>query len=160
MEFLLVWMRRRWRAEPTDCRWFRTRTGRRPPASVRSLIAALSSRIESIEKEVADLREQPGKTSRDSSKPPSSDPPGTPPPARPPKSKNPRGGQKGHSRHSRERLPADRIVPCVPSACAHCEHPLEGYDPACDGRRLRVTHFGASYTSVPQSRSSHGELSP
>lgn len=98
------------------------------PASVRALVVALVARVDRLEREVADLREQLGKNSRNSSKPPSSDPPGT---ATPPTKKPPgkRGGQKGHPGHRRERLPADRVVDQVPHACVHCEHPLEGRDP-------------------------------
>ena len=107
------------------------------PLSVQHLVANLFARLDRLEArvaeqdlEIASLREQLGKTSRNSSKPPSSDPPGMPPPpSKPPPSKAKRGGQKGHPKHSRERLPADRVVPCVPTACAHCEHPLAGHDP-------------------------------
>lgn len=107
------------------------------PASVRALVVELSERIARLEarvaeqdREIARLREQLGKNSRNSSKPPSSDPPGVPPLLpKPPKSKGKRGGQKGHPKHSRERLAADRVVPCVPTECFHCDHPLEGQDP-------------------------------
>jgi len=107
------------------------------PASVRTLVAALSegivrleARVAEQDREIARLLEQLGKNSRNSSKPPSSDPPGVPPPKPKPKpTKGKRGGQKGHPKHSRERLPADRIVPCVPTECFHCAHPLEGQDP-------------------------------
>lgn len=105
------------------------------PASVRALVAALVARIEVLEKEVADLREQLGKNSRNSSKPPSSDPPGTSTP--PPKgSKRKRGAQRGHTKHSRERLSADRVVDCVPETCAHCAHALEGRDPEPDWHQV------------------------
>ena len=116
--------------EVSDDDWAKT------PASVRALVAALVERIARLEarvaeqdRELARLREQLGKNSRNSSRPPSSDPPGAPPPPATKPSKNKRGGQKGHRKHSRERLAADRVVPCVPEACAHCEHPLEGRDP-------------------------------
>lgn len=115
--------------EVSDEDWAKT------PSSVRALVAALSERIARLEarvaeqdREIARLREQVGKNSRNSSKPPSSDPPGLPPP--PPKpSTGKRGARKGHSKHSRERLPPDRVVPCVPTECFHCDHPLEGLDP-------------------------------
>ncbi len=97
------------------------------PASVRALVVALVARVDRLEREVADLREQLGKNSRNSSKPPSSDPPpAAPPPKKPP---GKRGAKKGHPGHRRERLSADRVVEQVPDACIHCEHPLEGRDP-------------------------------
>lgn len=100
----------------------------RTPPSVHRLVAALVERVAEQDCEIASLRERLGKNSRNSSKPPSSDPPdASPPPSKP--SKNKRGGQPGHPKHSRERLPADRIVPCIPTACAHCTQPLEGHDP-------------------------------
>ncbi len=108
--------------EVSDEDWAKT------PASVRRLVAALALRIADLEKEVAELRERIGKNSSNSSKPPSSDPPGTPGP-QPKRSKKKRGAQKGHPKHSRERLPPDRVVPCLPDACAHCEGPLIGVDP-------------------------------
>lgn len=108
--------------EVSDEDWART------PASVRRLVAALFERVACLEREVADLREQLGKNSRNSSKPPSSDPPGAA--GAPPKgSTKKRGAQKGHPKHTRERLPTDRVVPCIPDACFHCEHPLQGSDP-------------------------------
>jgi transposase len=123
--------------EVSDADWART------PASVRRLVAVLVERIARLEarvaeqdREIASLREQLGKNSRNSSKPPSSDPPGAPPPPPAKPSKNKRGGQKGHTKHSRERLPADRVVPCVPEACFHCEHPLEGRDPEPDWHQV------------------------
>lgn len=105
------------------------------PASVRHLVAVLLARLTLLEarvaeqdREIARLREQLGKTSRNSSKPPSSDPPGAPEPPPGSKSTRKRGGQKGHPKHSRERLPPDRVHDCVPQACAHCDHRLEGRD--------------------------------
>lgn len=109
--------------EVSDEDWART------PESVRRLVAALIERVARLEKEVADLREQLGRNSRNSSKPPSSDPPNAPPPKPAKKSHKKRGGQKGHARHDRARLPADRVVACVPAVCDHCEHALEGLDP-------------------------------
>ena len=114
----------------SDEEWART------PASVRALVEALFARVARLEKEVADLREQLGKNSRNSSKPPSSDPPGTSTPPQSKGSKRKRGGQKGHTKHSRERLPADHVVHCVPERCAHCALALQGRDPEPDWHQV------------------------
>lgn len=116
--------------EISDADWERT------PASVRRLLAALFERVVTLEAEVAVLREQVGKTSRNSSKPPSSDPPGAPKPPPKPPTGRPRGGQKGHRRHERQRLPADTTVDCRPPRCAHCTHALTGTDPAPDWHQV------------------------
>jgi len=118
---------------------------------VRGVILALEAtalRVESLEREVAELRARLGMNSRNSSKPPSSDPPGTPrrsaaPTGRPP------GGQKGHRGAHRDRLPADEQVPHRPSRCGSCGHDLsdlpEVGEPVClqvvdlPERALRVT---------------------
>ena len=76
----------------------------------------------------AELRARLGQNSQNSSKPPSSDPPGTPRPPKEPTGRA-RGGQPGHKGHKRERLPADRVVPVVPSRCGRCQRPLRGTDP-------------------------------
>lgn len=115
--------------EVSDADWART------PASVQRLVAELVQRIRRLEahvaeqdREIARLRERLRMNSRNSSKPPSSDPPGaSKPPSKP--SKNKRGGQPGHPKHSRERLPPSRVFHCIPKACWHCDHPLEGRDP-------------------------------
>lgn len=116
--------------EISDADWERT------PASVRRLLAALFERVVTLETEVAVLREQVGKTSRNSSKPPSSDPPGAPKPPPKPPTGRPRGGQKGHPRHERQRLPADTTVDCRPPRCAHCTHALTGTDPTPDWHQV------------------------
>ena len=85
-------------------------------------------RVAQLEAENAELRARLGQNSQNSSKPPSSDPPGTPREPKVPTGRS-RGGQPGHKGHKRERLPADRVVPVVPTRCGRCQRPLRGTDP-------------------------------
>ncbi len=93
--------------------------------------AAQLSRMTALEEEVARLREQVGKTSRNSSRPPSSDPPSVPKKRRRRKGSRKRGGQPGHQGHGRTLLPreeVDEIVPVKPDACTSCGQALQGED--------------------------------
>lgn len=92
-------------------------------------IAELEARVAELEALVKELLARLAQNSQNSSKPPSSDPPTM---ARPPKEPTgrSRGGQPGHKVHKRERLPADKVVPVVPSHCERCHRPLRGRDPA------------------------------
>lgn len=93
--------------------------------------AAQLSRMATLEEEVARLREQVGKTSRNSSRPPSSDPPSVTKKRRRRKGGRKRGGQPGHQGHGRTLLPreeVDEIVPVKPDVCDSCGHALKGED--------------------------------
>lgn len=95
------------------------------PPAVQALVLALWA-------EVAALREQVGKNSRNSSRSPSSDPPSIPK-RTPAKSGRPRGGQPGHSGTSRTLRPVEavkEVIPLKPSRCQQCGHALDGEDPA------------------------------
>lgn len=117
------------------------------PASLRTLILAQQQEIQSLRKEndelrsqltalateLASLREQIGRSSRNSSKPPSSDGPGFKPPARRKGSGRKRGGQPGHPGSGPELLPIERVDDVVehhPDACRRCGTLLRGEDPA------------------------------
>jgi len=91
-------------------------------------IAELEREVAALKAQVAELLARLGQNSQNSSKPPSSDPPGTPREAKEPTGRA-RGGQPGHKGHKRERLPADRVVPVVPTRCDRCRRPLRGIDP-------------------------------
>jgi transposase len=91
-------------------------------------IAELEREVVALKAQVAELLARLGQNSQNSSKPPSSDPPGTPREAKEPTGRA-RGGQPGHKGHKRERLPADRVVPVVPTRCDRCRRPLRGIDP-------------------------------
>jgi transposase len=100
------------------------------PGSVRSLIHAQQQEIEQLRaqltalaSELSELRERIGRSSRNSSKPPSSDGPGFKPPARRKGSGRKRGGQPGHPGSGPELLPIERVDEVVehhPDACRRC----------------------------------------
>ena len=115
------------------------------PASVRTLILAQQQEIQALRQEndelrrqltalaseLASLRERIGRSSRNSSKPPSSDGPGFKPPERRKGSGRKRGGQPGHPGSGPELLPIERVDQVVdhhPDACRHCGALLEGED--------------------------------
>jgi transposase len=116
------------------------------PASARTLILAqqqeiqalrqendeLRSQLTALASELAQLRERIGRSSRNSSKPPSSDGPGFKPPERRKGSRRKRGGQPGHPGSGPELLPIERVDEVVehhPDACRRCGSLLEGEDP-------------------------------
>src|SRR3954470_2808694 len=94
--------------------------------------AAVSGLVQSFEERIADLEEQLGKNSANSSKPPSSDPPSVKrrPPA--PASGRKRGGQPGHHRKARPLVPPEQlrqVIDCKPPRCRWCKDALAGDDP-------------------------------
>ena len=109
------------------------------PSAVRSLILAQQQEIEQLRgqltalaSELASLRERIGRSSRNSSKPPSTDGPGFKPPERRKGSGRKRGGQAGHPGSGPELLPIERVDVVVehhPDACRRCGTLLQGNDP-------------------------------
>jgi transposase len=108
------------------------------PAGARELILSqqqeieqLRSQLTALATELANLREQIGRSSRNSSKPPSSDGPGFKPPERRKGSGRKRGGQPGHPGSGPELLASERVDEVVehyPDACRRCGTLLEGED--------------------------------
>jgi len=93
-------------------------------AEMKGKIVALERRLVARDRRLAELEARLRTNSSNSSLPPSANPPSAPkPPVKPPTGRKP-GGQPGHPGHIRARLPADEIVPHVPSACARCQAPL------------------------------------
>jgi transposase len=93
----------------------------------------LRSKLTALATELAQLRERIGRSSRNSSKPPSSDGPGFKPPERRKGSGRKRGGQPGHPGSGPEPLPIERVDAVVehhPDACRRCGTLLRGEDPA------------------------------
>ncbi|MFM7640115.1 MAG: IS66 family transposase [Cyanobium sp.] len=104
------------------------------PPAVKALVMRLIAQGEALSARVAQLEEQKGRSSRNSSKPPSSDGAGFKPPAKE-KSKGSgrkRGGQDGHPGANRVLLPADQcadVIPHYPTTCRGCGEALSGEDP-------------------------------
>jgi transposase len=106
--------------------------GRIPPAAQAAILALVrqyDQRLQDLQQRVADLEQRLGQNSTNSSLPPSTDGPAVK--RRPPRSPSGRkkGAQPGHSLQQRPLLPPDRTIPCKPSACRRCGHPLLGDDP-------------------------------
>jgi transposase len=116
------------------------------PAGARQLILAEQKEIQALRREndelcgkltalateLASLRERIGRSSRNSSKPPSSNGPGFKPPERRKGSGRKRGGQPGHPGSGAEPLPIERVDEVVehhPEACRRCGTLLDGEDP-------------------------------
>ncbi|QPN71316.1 IS66 family transposase [Synechococcus sp. CBW1108] len=108
------------------------------PAGARELILSqheeielLRSQLTALATELASLRERIGRSSRNSSKPPSSDGLGFKPPERRKGSGRKRGGQQGHPGSGPELLPierVDKVVDHYPDACRRCGTLLQGDD--------------------------------
>ena len=112
----------------TDRDWEAT-----PPA-VRALVEHLITQQETLSARVAQLEEQKGRGSRNSSKPPSSDGNGFKPQGqgKGKGSGRKRGGQEGHPGASRDLLPSEQceeVIPHLPTTCRSCGEALSGKDP-------------------------------
>jgi transposase len=95
-------------------------------------IEQLRAQLTALATELASLRERIGRSSRNSSKPPSSDGPGFKPPERRKGSGRKRGAQPGHPGSGPELLPIERVDEVVehhPDACRRCGQLLRGDDP-------------------------------
>jgi transposase len=110
------------------------------PPSVRALVEHLTAQLQALATRVAQLEEQKGRSSRNSSKPPSSDGPaqkGFAGGSGSGKSRGDglrrrRGGQQGHPGHGRDLLPIERCTEVIahhPTACRRCGTALSGDDP-------------------------------
>ena len=80
------------------------------PQAVQEFVLSLVVRVQGLEAEVATLREQLDRNSRNSSQPPSSDRPEVPPkPRRRAKSGRKRGAQPGHKGTRRKLVPIEQV---------------------------------------------------
>jgi transposase len=113
--------------------------------------AALRAGVTALEARIRELEARLGKSSGNSSRPPSSDPPVTPPPALPKRTGRKRGGQPGHAKPSRPLVPPERITRTIvvkPEECRRCGNALEGDDP--DPYRHQVTEVPKVLATVEE----------
>ena len=97
-----------------------------------TVMARQQQTIQNLQQQLSDLKARLNQNSSNSSLPPSSDrfhvkrrPPQT-------ASGRPKGGQLHHRRRTRPLVPPEEVsqtIPCVPTVCRKCGHPLHGTDP-------------------------------
>lgn len=99
-------------------------------AAIWALVQSYEQRLTALARRVADLEQQLGQNSTNSSRPPSSDPPTVKrAPPRPPSGRR-SGGQPGHALQQRPLLePTQPPITLKPSACRLCGRALTGTDP-------------------------------
>jgi len=101
-------------------------------AALQARVAELEAQVAHLTATVHDLRQQLGRTSRNSSQPPSADPPQAAKQRRRPEpSGRQPGGQPGHDGQTRALVPVedvDAVIPVKPQRCRRCQQPLSGED--------------------------------
>lgn len=104
------------------------------PTAVQAFVLSLVAQVHTLEAEIASLREQVNRNSRNSAQPPSSDGPAVPLKPRPrSKSGRKRGAQPGHPGTTRKLVPVEEVKAVhdvKPDTCQDCGHALAGADPA------------------------------
>jgi transposase len=124
------------------------------PPAVQEFVLSLIVRVQTLEAEVAALREQLNRNSRNSSQPPSSDGSEVPPkPRRRAKSGRKRGAQPGHQGARRKLVPIEQVKEdhdIKPGVCRRCGHALEGADP--EPYRHQVTEIPPVVAEVTEYR--------
>jgi len=124
------------------------------PKAVQEFVLSLLARIQAMEAELADLREQVNRNSRNSSQPPSSDGPQVPlQPRKRTKSGRRCGAQKGHKGTTRKLVPVGQVKEVrdvKPETCRHCGHELVGEDP--EPYRHQVTEIPPVVAEVTEHR--------
>jgi transposase len=107
-------------------------------ARLEAQVEQLSARVVRQDERIATLERQLGRSSRNSSQPPSADPPGAPPRAKDSSGRAP-GGQPGHEGKGRPLLPAwavDEVVEHWPERCG-CGHVFGEADRVAVGEPAR-----------------------
>jgi transposase len=112
---------------------------------------------ERLEARVAELERRLGRSSRNSSLPPSQDPPSAPPRPRGKGSSRKRGGQRGHEGRYRRLLPPERVDEIVerwPERCGSCAHEFAGADrvDAAEPARRQVAELPPIAVTVTEHR--------
>jgi transposase len=123
------------------------------PVAVQEFVLSLIVRLQALETEVADLREQLNRNSRNSSQPPSDDGPDVPPLSRQTKSERQCGGQPGHKGNIRKLVPLEQVKAShdlKPENCRKCGQKLAGEDTA--PYRHQVTEIPPAIAEVTEYR--------
>ena len=123
------------------------------PVAVQEFVLSLVVHLQALETEVADLREQLNRNSRNSSQPPSGDGPDVPPPLQQAKSERNRGGQPGHKGTTRKLVPLEQVqvsYDLKPEICRGCRQRLTGEDPT--PYRHQVTEIPPALAAVTEYR--------
>ena len=108
------------------------------PPAVQAIVLALWQQVQTLQTqgatsqaEVAQLREQLGRNSQNSSQPPSSDAPNATPRPKQAESGRQPGGQPGHPGHGRKLVPVEQVqhvIDLKPTECHDCGALLLGED--------------------------------
>lgn len=123
------------------------------PVEVQEFIRVVLARLQALELEAAELREQLQRNSGNSSQPPSSDGPGVKPSPPRAKSGRKRGGQPGHPGTTRKLVPLEQVKASYdlkPEHCGRCGQTLTGADPA--PYRHQVTEIPPVIATVTEYR--------
>lgn len=103
------------------------------PKKVQNFVLGLMARLEALEAEVIDLKEQLNRHSGNSSQPPSQDGEAQKASRRETeKGKGKRGAKYGHTKYQRPLLPLEQVSEVIvvkPAQCRQCGHRLSGEDP-------------------------------
>jgi len=109
---------------------------------------SLTDQVTTLATRVTQLEEQKGRSSRNSSKPPSSDAPGqrgfggtAPGGAKGDGKRRQRGGQKGHPGHGRDLLPSEsceEVIDHHPDQCGQCGSSLSGANEGAEPWRHQI----------------------
>jgi transposase len=133
---------------------FTTEEWAQTPKAVQEFVLFLLARMQAMETELADLREQVNRNSRNSSRPPSSDGPGVPAKAsKGDRNRRKRGAQKGHKGTKRKLVPVEEVkesFDITPDVCSCCELPLTGID--AEPYRHQVTEIPPAVAEVSEYR--------
>jgi len=123
------------------------------PVAIQEFVVSLIVRLQALEIEVADLREQLNRNSRNSSQPPSNNGPDVPQLLQGVKSERKCGGQPGHKGTSRKLVPLEQVKAShdlKPEICRGCGQTLTGEDPR--PYRHQVTEIPPAIAEVTEYR--------
>jgi transposase len=132
---------------------FSTEEWAQTPLAVQEFVLSLVVRVQTLEAEVAALREQLNRNSRNSSQPPSNDGPEVPKPHRRAKSGRKRGAQPGHKGTTRKLVAIEQVKESLDvkaHVCRRCGHALEGAD--AEPHRHQVTEVPPIVAEVTEYR--------